>query len=82
MFSCFCRPQMVYLDLCFGSLFSPIGHVLAFTVWQSSQAISGSLALLARGRRLPHVVQKRRPSKAMLGWECRCVEKAVVTGVS
>lgn len=42
-------------------------YVLSLTVWQSSQVISGSLALLARGRRLPHVVQKRRPLKAMLG---------------
>jgi hypothetical protein len=42
----------------FGSL---IGHVLALTVWQSSHVISGSFALLARGRRLPHVVQKSRP---------------------
>jgi hypothetical protein len=46
---------------------SLIDHLLALTVWQSSHVISGSLALLARGRRLPHVVQKRRPLKAMLG---------------
>jgi hypothetical protein len=51
---------------------SLIDHVLALTVWQSSQVISGSLALLARGRRLPHVVQKRRPLKAILGWVGCC----------
>jgi hypothetical protein len=62
---------------CWGvSLFLPwvlvswfLVHILSLTVWQSSQVISGSLALLARGRRLPHVVQKRRPLKAMLWWD-------------
>lgn len=41
-------------------------HVLVLTVWQRSQVNSGKFALLARGRRLPHVVQNRRPLKAMV----------------
>jgi hypothetical protein len=64
---------------CFGSL---IGHVLALTVWQRSQVISGSLALLARGRRLPHVVQKSRPLKAILKWDAVVLEGCGLEGIT
>lgn len=41
-------------------------NALVFTVSQSSQVMYGAFALLTRGRRLPQVVQKRRPLKAIL----------------
>jgi hypothetical protein len=48
-------------------LFQSLGiNVLAVLVPQSSQAICSILALLALGKRFPHVVQKSSPLNAMV----------------